>query len=93
MLFLSALGLGITGCGQDKELDTFKTQINDFCESISQLDTDINNIDATDNNASTELLGYHDHHGSRNLRCLHIFSISGKNLIIWRDFLTKQASI
>ena len=60
MLLLSALGLGITGCGQDKELDTFKTQISDFCESISQLDTDINNIDATDDNASTELLGYLD---------------------------------
>lgn len=54
------LSLSLTGCGEDPELTQFKTEIEDFCTNISQLDTSINNIDAVSEGASQDLLRYLD---------------------------------
>lgn len=50
----------VTGCGEDPELSHFKNSIEDFCEKIADLDEDINNIDASKDNAADELLDYLD---------------------------------
>lgn len=47
-----------TGCGADPELALFKNEIDNFCTAISEIDTSINNVDATSEYATTELLGY-----------------------------------
>ena len=48
----------LSGCGADPELTLFKNEIDDFCTAISEIDTSINNVDATSDYATTELLGY-----------------------------------
>lgn len=59
--FLSLLlSLTLTSCGEDPALAQFKIDIDSFCTNISQLDTSINNIDATSGNAIQELLTYLD---------------------------------
>lgn len=50
----------LTACTEDSELSAFRTEIDDFCTSISEMDTAINNIDATSEDAVEELLGYLD---------------------------------
>ena len=50
----------LTGCGEDKELTQFKEAFESFCIEVSTLDTAINKIDASDENAEKELLGYID---------------------------------
>lgn len=50
------LCLVLTGCGEDPALTQFKTEIEAFCTNISELDTAINNIDATSDTASQDLL-------------------------------------
>lgn len=55
-----ALSLMLTGCGEDPELTLFKSNVEQFCINLSQLDTSINKIDAEANNASDKLLGYID---------------------------------
>lgn len=60
-----ALGLAmislLTGCTQeDPELVKFKNDIDNFCESIAQLDASMNKIDASSDNASDQLLEYLD---------------------------------
>uniref|UniRef100_UPI004055F591 hypothetical protein n=1 Tax=Acetatifactor sp. TaxID=1872090 RepID=UPI004055F591 len=50
----------LTGCGNDAEITAFTKAIDDFCTGISEIDTSINNIDATAENAPYELLGYLD---------------------------------
>ena len=63
---ISALVLGLvtmlslTACGSDPELTKFKTEMDDFCTSISEIDTAINNIDAESETAINTLLGYLD---------------------------------
>lgn len=53
-IILTALLL--TACGKDPELARFKKDIDGFCTKISEIDTAINSIDATADNASSELL-------------------------------------
>lgn len=63
LLLLAALlffSLTMTGCGKDPELTQFKIELDTFCTNISTLDTSINNIDATSEYATQELLGYLD---------------------------------
>lgn len=55
-----ALGLLLTGCGEDPELTRFKNEFENFCINVSALDTSINNIDAESDTATDELLGYID---------------------------------
>lgn len=50
----------LTGCGENKELAQFKEEFEAFCVEVSTLDTSINRIDASDENAEKELLGYID---------------------------------
>lgn len=61
-MILSALLLCIilTGCGEDKELIGFKSEIDAFCKEIAEIDRGINNIDPQSENARQELLGYLD---------------------------------
>lgn len=60
LLSVLLLSISLTGCGEDPKLTKFKNDINSFCEDIAILDTNINNIDATNENASDELLDYLD---------------------------------
>lgn len=50
----------LSGCGSDPALEQFKNEMDAFCTSISQIDTSINNVDATSEYATVELLGYLD---------------------------------
>ena len=49
-----------TACGEDPELTQFRNSIESFCMEISQIDTSINNIDASSERAVTELLFHLD---------------------------------
>ncbi len=61
LLFLVCICLLLVGCGKDdEELEQFRTDIENFCINISTLDTAINKIDASSDNAKEELLGYID---------------------------------
>ena len=63
---IAALALGLvtmlslTSCGSNPELTKFKTEMDNFCTSISEIDTAINNIDAESDSAIFDLLGYLD---------------------------------
>lgn len=46
----------LTACGQDPELARFRKDMDSFCTKISEIDNSINSIDATADNASSELL-------------------------------------
>lgn len=46
----------LTACGEDPELTQFHKSIDDFCIRISEIDTSINSIDASSDNAVDELL-------------------------------------
>lgn len=46
----------LSGCGEDPQLAHFKNSIDDFCTKVSQIDEEINNIDAEAENAPNELL-------------------------------------
>lgn len=48
----------LSGCGSDPKLTQFKNEIDSFCTAISEIDTSINNVDASSEHAATELLGY-----------------------------------
>lgn len=52
--FLTAVFL--TACGEDPELTQFRNSIEDFCTEISQIDTAINSINASSEDAVPELL-------------------------------------
>ena len=52
--------LSLTACGSDPELAKFKTEMDDFCTTISEIDTSINNLNAESETAINELLGYLD---------------------------------
>lgn len=58
ILFLTAFMTAIllTACGEDPELTQFRKSIDDFCTRISEIDTSINSIDASSDNAVDELL-------------------------------------
>ena len=63
MLFAAVLAIVLlTACGEDPELSRFHKSMDDFCTKVSEIDTAINNIDATaDADAAVaELLGYLD---------------------------------
>ena len=50
----------LTACGEDPELTRFHKSIDDFCTKVSEIDTEINSIDASSDDAVEELLGYLD---------------------------------
>ena len=51
----------LSGCGKpDEALETFQADMNDFTAAIKQLDTDINNINPTSDDAVKQLLAYYD---------------------------------
>lgn len=53
-ILLAALFLA--GCGDDPELVRFQNYMDDFCTKISEIDTDINGIDAQSDTAVNDLL-------------------------------------
>ena len=61
MLFAVGLVLVmLTACGEDPELTRFRQSMDEFCTKVSEIDTNINNINADSENAATELLAYLD---------------------------------
>lgn len=56
--FIAALFMvfTLTACGEDPALTQFKNEIDAFCTKISDIDTDINSIDAKADTAVNELL-------------------------------------
>ncbi len=52
----------LCGCGtkEDPEIVTFRTELDEFTAAVTQLDTQINNINPTSDNAVNELLSYYD---------------------------------
>ena len=62
ILFLSVLALSVllTGCGKDPKQSKFEQDIQTFCDEIAAIDANINNIDASSETATYELLAYLD---------------------------------
>lgn len=60
LLAVSLTVLLLTACGEDPELTRFRNSIEAFCTKVSQIDTSINNIDASADNAVSQLLSYLD---------------------------------
>lgn len=54
------MALALSGCGSDPALEQFKNEMDAFCTTISEIDTSINNVDATSEYATAELLRYLD---------------------------------
>lgn len=50
----------LTGCGEDKELTTFRESFEEFCTDVAEIDSSINGIDANSETAPTELLALLD---------------------------------
>ena len=50
------LAVILTGCGESPELTRFKNEMDSFCSDISEIDTAINNVDASSESAVTEVL-------------------------------------
>lgn len=50
----------LTGCGDNPELTQFKNDLENFCETVAQLDESINRIDPQADNATDLALGYLD---------------------------------
>lgn len=50
----------LTACADNPELAQFRKSMDDFCTKVSEIDSDINNIDAKAENAVSELLAYLD---------------------------------
>lgn len=48
----------LTSCGNHSETTAFINEIDDFCTTIAEINTSINNIDAEADSATLELLGY-----------------------------------
>lgn len=46
----------LTACGRNPELERFRKSVDDFCTKVSEIDTAINGIDASSDNAVKELL-------------------------------------
>lgn len=46
----------LTACGKDPKLLTFRNEMNDFCDTISDIDKSINEIDAESGHAISDLL-------------------------------------
>ena len=55
-----SLSVLLSGCGQDPEMTKFKNDIDNFCNSLVELDTAINNIDPNSDHAIAQLLEYLD---------------------------------
>ncbi|MBQ9134490.1 MAG: hypothetical protein IJX66_00185 [Lachnospiraceae bacterium] len=62
ILFLSVIALSVllTGCGEDPKQSKFEQDIQTFCDEIAAIDANINNIDASSETATYELLAYLD---------------------------------
>lgn len=56
------LSLLLSGCGskKDQELETFQKQLDDFSAAVLELDSNINGINPTSDDAVTKLLSYYD---------------------------------
>ena len=54
------IAISATGCGEDPKLEKFRNDMDSFCQDILEIDTNINNIDASSESARDELLGYLD---------------------------------
>ncbi len=54
------IAISATGCGEGPKLAKFRNDMDSFCQDISEIDTNINNIDASSESARDELLGYLD---------------------------------
>lgn len=50
----------LCGCGKDKELEAYQTQMSDFFDQIAELDAGMNAIDANAEDAASRLLSYLD---------------------------------
>lgn len=62
LLVVTALTLAfsLTACGEDPELAKFKTEMENFCQAIAEIDEGMNNIDVTAEGYREELLEYLD---------------------------------
>ncbi len=56
LLLIILLMASISGCGTDKELEAYKTDMETFYKDISEYDAVINSIDVASETAVTELL-------------------------------------
>lgn len=50
----------LTGCGEDPEVAKFESDIQYFCDEVTAIDANINNISADEDGAVEELLTYLD---------------------------------
>ncbi len=60
LCLVALLTIFMIGCGADPEKSKFEKDVADFYEEIKEIDIEINNIDATNEDAPALLLGYLD---------------------------------
>lgn len=62
LLLITAMSLvfSLTACGEDPELAKFKTEIENFCDAVAEIDEGINSIDITQEGYREQLLDYLD---------------------------------
>ena len=60
LLAVALTVVSLTACGEDPELARFRNNVEAFCTKVSQIDNSINSIDATADNAVSQLLSYLD---------------------------------
>ena len=54
------LAFSLTACGEDPELAKFKTEMENFCDAVAEIDEGINSIDVTQEGYREKLLEYLD---------------------------------
>lgn len=60
LILTCVLCLSVSACGTDPELAKFKTDVDNMCTDLVELNNKMNDIDATSENAVSELLEYLD---------------------------------
>lgn len=60
MILICTMSLLLTGCGNKQELKSYEEQMSTFFTNIAELDSGMNEIDASADDAHTQLLDYLD---------------------------------
>lgn len=56
LLAISLAAFLLAGCGESKELKTFRSDFETFCSNVAEIDASINNLDANAEDAPSQLL-------------------------------------
>lgn len=79
----------LSGCGNTRELNNFKTAIDNFCSAIVEIDASINNIDPSSETAADELLNNLD---ALDLKFQELAALAVPDSFSYIEDLADQAS-